>query len=85
MGLNFRKSITLFKGIKLNLSKSGASLSFGGKGFRKTISTKGKVTTTVGIPGTGIYYTDTDNLKSKKKKTTKKKTTKKTTKKNEEE
>lgn len=81
MGLNFRKSITLFKGVKLNLSKSGASLSFGGKGIRKTVSTSGKVTTTVGIPGTGIYYTDSENLKTKakKKKAASKKTTAKKT------
>ena len=33
------------------------------RGTKKTINTKGQVTTTVGIPGTGVYYTDTKNLK----------------------
>lgn len=66
MGLRFRKSITLCKGVKLNFGKSGMSVSVGGKGYRKTINTKGQVTTSMGIPGTGIYYTDTKNLKSNK-------------------
>ncbi|MCR4689315.1 MAG: DUF4236 domain-containing protein [Saccharofermentans sp.] len=77
MGLNFRKSITLFKGVKLNLSKSGPSLSFGKSGLRQSINLKGQSRTTVGIPGTGIYYTKTANVKNllgdkdKKKKDTK--------------
>ena len=69
MGLNFRKSIKLCKGVKLNIGKSGLSISVGGKGYKKTINTKGQVTTTVGIPGTGVYYTDTKNLKDDKKDT----------------
>lgn len=59
MGLRFRKSVSLFPGVRLNLSKSGISVSSGVPGFRKTINTKGSVTTTVGIPGTGLYYVDT--------------------------
>ena len=39
------------------------------KGIKKTINTKGQVTTTVGISGTGVYYTDTKNLKDDKKDT----------------
>ena len=59
MGLRFRKSVSLFPGVRLNFSKSGMSVSSGVPGFRKTINTKGQVTTTVGIPGTGLYYVDT--------------------------
>lgn len=66
MGLRFRKSVTLCKGLKLNFGKNGMSVSVGPNGFRKTFHSSGRVTTTVGIPGTGIYYTDTQNLKSKK-------------------
>ena len=86
MGLNFRKSISLGKGLKLNLSKSGPSVSFGKSGFRQSVNLKGQARTTVGIPGTGIYYTKTSNVKnivggltgkddSKGKKSTKKDTT----------
>ena len=68
MGLNFRKSITLLKGVKLNLSKSGPSLSFGRSGLRQSINLKGQGRTTIGIPGTGIYYTKNTNVKNLVKK-----------------
>ena len=63
MGLNFRKSITILPGVKLNLSKSGVSASFGTKGIRQSISTTGRARTTLGIPGTGVYYTKQTNVK----------------------
>ncbi len=63
MGLNFRKSISLGHGMKINLSKSGPSFSFGRKGMRQTISATGRSTTSVGIPGTGVYYTKQTNVK----------------------
>lgn len=63
MGLNFRKSITLFKGVKLNLSKGGPSISFGRSGLRQSINLKGQGRTTIGIPGTGVYYTKNTNVK----------------------
>ena len=61
MGLRFRKSITILPGIKLNFGKSGMSVSAGVPGFRKTFHTSGRVTTSVGIPGTGISYVTTEN------------------------
>lgn len=39
------------------------SVSTGVPGFRKTFHTSGRVTTSVGIPGTGLYYVDTKNTK----------------------
>jgi hypothetical protein len=56
MGLVVRKSITIAKGVRLNMGLGGASVSFGTKGLRQTIHTSGRRTTTVGIPGTGVYY-----------------------------
>lgn len=53
MGWGFRKSIKIAPGIRINLSKSGISTSFGGKGF--TYNTRGRVSAS--IPGTGIRYT----------------------------
>ena len=79
MGLNFRKSIQLIPGVKLNLSKSGASISAGVPGFRKSINTQGQVTTTASIPGTGLYYTDKKKAFGKDAKTAKKAAEKKTT------
>lgn len=63
MGLNFRKSISLGKGFKLNLSKGGVGVSFGKKGLRQSISSTGRMNTTIGIPGTGVYYTKQTNAK----------------------
>lgn len=57
MGLNFRKSISILPGVKLNLSKGGVSVSAGVKGLRGSLNSKGQLTTTASIPGTGIYYT----------------------------
>ena len=59
MGLNFRKSISLFKGVKLNLGTKSAGLSFGVKGARYSVNTNGTRRATFGIPGTGLSYTKT--------------------------
>lgn len=61
MGLRFRKSISIIPGVKLNFGKSGMSVSTGVPGFRKTFHTSGRVTTSVGVPGTGISYVTTEN------------------------
>lgn len=58
MGIRFRKRIKLFPGLWVNLSKSGASVSAGVKGFTVN-SGRGKTRTTVGLPGTGVSYTTT--------------------------
>lgn len=68
MGLNFRKSTKILPGVRLNASKSGMSISFGGRGSRVTYSKRG-VTTSVGIPGTGIYYRKFHSNSTRGKKT----------------
>ena len=59
MGTRFRKSKKTLPGVRLNLNKNSASISIGPKGFKQTFSTTGKKTTTVGIPGSGLSYTQT--------------------------
>ena len=59
MGLRFRKSIKLGKHTRLNLNKKSFGVSFGGKGARFTLNSKGRRTSTFGIPGTGLSYTTT--------------------------
>jgi hypothetical protein len=61
MGLRFRKSVSLGKGLRLNFGKKGMSITTGIRGAHVTYSTSGKKTTSFGIPGTGISY-----VKSKK-------------------
>lgn len=65
MGLRFRKSFKIAPGLKLNLNKKSMSLTAGTRGAHYTINSKGKKTTSVGIPGTGISYTKTSNTSSK--------------------
>lgn len=50
----FRKSVKIAPGVKLNLSKSGVSGTFGGKGASVNVGKDGAYLNT-GIPGTGIY------------------------------
>jgi len=47
----------------MNLSKSGASLSFGGRGYHYTVGPRGR-RVTVGLPGTGMYYTQVKSNRS---------------------
>ena len=56
MGFNFRKSIKIAPGVKLNVTKKGiSSLSVGKNGARVNVSRKG-TKTTVGIPGSGLSH-----------------------------
>ena len=61
MGLRFRKSIKICKGMKLDFGKTGTSVSFGTRGLHYTVHTSGRRTTSVGIPGTGLSYTSISN------------------------
>ncbi len=67
MGFNFRKTINLGNGFKINLSKSGIGYSFGVPGVRYSQSATGKKKMTYSIPGTGISYSN--DISSKKRKT----------------
>ena len=65
MGLRFRKSVKICDGLKLNFGKTGMSMTVGSGPLKKTFNTNGNVTTTVGIPGTGIYWTETERRGSR--------------------
>src|ERR1700749_3782088 len=55
MGFRFQKRISILPGVRINLSKSGASASVGPRGADVNIGPHG-VTTNAGIPGTGVSY-----------------------------
>ena len=63
MGFRFQKRISIIPGLRLNLSKRGASLSVGRRGAWFTMGSRGS-RTTVGIPGTGLFWTETSKSKS---------------------
>lgn len=56
MPIRFRKSFTLFPGVKVNVSKGGTSFTVGKKGVHLNFSKRG-VRQTVGLPGSGISET----------------------------
>lgn len=57
MGFNFRKSISIIPGVKVNLTKKGvSSVTIGKRGAKVTKGKKG-TNLTVGIPGTGMSFT----------------------------
>ncbi|MCI9918948.1 DUF4236 domain-containing protein [Clostridioides difficile] len=67
MVFNFRKSINLGGGLKLNLGKKSVGISAGVKGARVSVNSKGRKSATLSIPGTGISYTKTSTKKRKPK------------------
>lgn len=71
MGLRFRKSVKLAPGVKINLSKKGVGMSFGGKGCRYSIGASGRRTTTFSVPGTGLSYSTSSGKKRRKTSSTK--------------
>jgi uncharacterized protein DUF4236 len=62
VGLRFRRSYRLVPGLRLNLSRSGTSLSFGRRGAWFTVGPRG-TRTTLGIPGTGLSWTEQSSRK----------------------
>ena len=55
MGFRFRKTIGLFPGLKLNISKSGLSTTVGPRGATTNFSRRG-ARTTLSWLGTGLSY-----------------------------
>ena len=56
MSFRFWRRIRIAPGVTLNLSKSTASLSFGPRGAKYTVSPRGN-RAMAGLPGTGLFYT----------------------------
>jgi hypothetical protein len=59
MGFRARRSLKIAPGIRLNISTKSVGVSMGGRGARVTVNSSGRVTRTVGVPGTGISHTRT--------------------------
>lgn len=55
MGFRFRRTIPLLRGVRINLAKTGMSVSVGRPGATINLGKRG-VTGTIGVPGTGISY-----------------------------
>ncbi|HXY91844.1 MAG TPA: DUF4236 domain-containing protein [Acidimicrobiia bacterium] len=58
MALRFFRRVKLAPGVHMNLSRPGPSFSFGMRGAQVTVGSR-DVRRTVGLPGTGLFYTST--------------------------
>jgi len=56
MAFRFWRRVRIAKGVTLNISKGGISTSFGPRGAKYTVGRRGQ-RTTMGLPGTGLFYT----------------------------
>lgn len=61
--LRMRRRVKLAPGLSVNINKNSISLTAGVPGAHKTISSNGRETTTVGLPGTGLSYVDVKKRK----------------------
>ena len=64
MGLRFRRSVKICKGVRLNFNKNSWGMSVGGRGYGYSFNSKGRQTKHVGIPGTGLSYVTSSSPKS---------------------
>lgn len=67
MGWRFRRSFKIAPGVRINVGKKGASVTFGGRGAHYTVHSSGRKTTTVGIPGTGLSYSTSTGGSTRRK------------------
>ena len=65
MGVRVSKSFKVAPGVRVRLNAKSTSVSFGGKGMRYTLNSKGRRTATAGIPGTGMSVRHTSGTRRK--------------------
>jgi hypothetical protein len=65
MGFRVRKSIKIMPGVRMTVTPRGMSVSAGVKGARVSAHSSGRVTRTVGIPGSGISHVTTSSASSR--------------------
>lgn len=58
MGIRFRRTMKIAPGIRLNFNKNSIGLSLGPRGAKYTINSNGRRTVSGGIPGSGLYVTE---------------------------
>ena len=59
VGFRVRKSIKIAPGVRMNVSAKSIGISAGVNGARISANSRGRVTQTVGVPGTGISHSKT--------------------------
>lgn len=67
MGFRVRRSIKIMPGVRMTVTKTGIGVSAGVRGARVSVNSHGRLTQSVGLPGTGLGYVKTSSLKSKQR------------------
>ena len=67
MGFRMRKSFKVAPGVRMTVTPRGVGASVGGKGGRVSVHSSGRVTKSVGIPGTGVSYVSSSGGGSRRK------------------
>ena len=67
MGFRLYKSVSLGKGVRLSLSRSGVGVSAGIPGLRYSVHSSGRTTRTASLPGTGISYRESSYAKTQRR------------------
>jgi tetratricopeptide (TPR) repeat protein len=63
VGFRFYKSVSVGKGVRLGVSKSGLGVSAGAPGLRYSVHSSGRTRKSVGIPGSGLRHETYGSLK----------------------
>ena len=63
MGLRFRRSVKICKGLRVNFNKNSWGISVGSRGYGYSFNSKGRRTKHIGIPGTGLSYVTSTSTK----------------------
>jgi hypothetical protein len=63
MGFRFYRRLKIAPGLSVNFSRSGPSLSLGVRGAHVTFGKRG-ITRTIGLPGTGLFFTSRQGFHS---------------------
>ena len=66
MGFRFRRSMKILPGIRLTVGKKSIGISAGVPGARVSLNSSGRVTSSAGIPGSGLYWTESKSIKKKR-------------------
>ena len=65
MGFRIRRSLQIMPGVRFTASKSGLGISVGPRGAHLSVNTSGRVTTSAGIPGTGLSFVKSRTIRKK--------------------
>lgn len=65
MGLRVNKRIKMAPGLYFRLNKKSVGLTVGGKAVHYTVNSAGSRTTSVGVPGTGVYLQNTERKRGR--------------------